>query len=85
MTHGRTWDDMALPGVKLSELDGRAFDGFRRRCAQAERSPPEALPGRHPARQTPPGAKGGHAGGGHQRRRPPRLRQADLHGDPRVP
>ena len=42
MTHGRTWDDVALPGVKLSELDGRAFDGFRRRCAQAGRSPPEA-------------------------------------------
>ena len=43
MTHDRTWDDVALPGVKLSELDGRAFDGFRWRCAQAERSPPEAL------------------------------------------
>ena len=23
-------DDVALPGVKLSELDGRVFDGFRR-------------------------------------------------------
>ncbi len=41
--HGRTWDDVALPGVKLSELDGRVFDGFRRRGVQAERLPPEAL------------------------------------------
>ena len=41
--HGRTWDDVALPGVKLSELDGRVFDGFRRLGVQAERLPPEVL------------------------------------------
>ena len=41
--HGRTWDDVAMPGVKLSELDGRAFDGFRRMGVKSERLPPEAL------------------------------------------
>ena len=41
--HGRTWDDVALPGVKLSELDGRAFEGFRQRGVKSERLPPEAL------------------------------------------
>ncbi len=41
--HGRTWDDVALPGVTLGELDGRIFDGFRRRGVQAERLPSEAL------------------------------------------
>ena len=41
--HGRTWDDVALPGVKLSELDGRAFNGFRRLGVKCERLPPEAL------------------------------------------
>ena len=38
--HGRTWDDVALPGVKLSELDGRAFEGFRQRGVKSERLPP---------------------------------------------
>ena len=41
--HGRTWDDAALPGVKLGELDGRVFDGFRRRGVRSGRLPPEAL------------------------------------------
>ena len=41
--HGRTWDDVGLPGVKLSELDNRAFAGFRRRGVKSERLPPEAL------------------------------------------
>ncbi len=41
--HGRTWDDAALPGVKLSELDGRVFDGFRRMGVRSERLPPEAM------------------------------------------
>ena len=41
--HGRTWDDVALPGVKLGELDGRVFDGFRRRGVKSERLPPEGL------------------------------------------
>ena len=41
--HGRTWDDVALPGVKLSELDGRVFDGFRRMGVRSERLPPEAM------------------------------------------
>ena len=41
--HGRTWDDAALPGVKLSELDGRVFDGFRRMGVRSERLPPEVM------------------------------------------
>ena len=41
--HGRTWDDAALPGVKLSELDGRVFDGFRRMGVRSGRLPPEAM------------------------------------------
>ena len=41
--HGRTWDDASLPGVKLGELDGRVFDGFRRRGVRSERLPPEAI------------------------------------------
>ena len=41
--HGRTWDDVALPGVKLGELDGRVFDGFRRMGVKSERLPPEAM------------------------------------------
>ena len=41
--HGRAWDDVALPGVKLSELDGRVFVGFRQLSVKSERLPPEAL------------------------------------------
>ena len=41
--HGLTWDDVALPGVKLGELDSRIFAGFRRLGVQTERLPPEAL------------------------------------------
>ena len=41
--HGRTWDDVALPGVRLGQLDGGVFDGFRRMGVRSERLPPEAL------------------------------------------
>ena len=41
--HGRTWDDVALPGIKLSDLDGRAFARFRQMGVKRERLPPEAL------------------------------------------
>ena len=35
--HGRTWDDVPLPGVGVKDLDGRAIDGFRRSAAASER------------------------------------------------
>ena len=41
--YGRTWDDVPLPGVRLKDLDGRAFDGFRQRGAESERLPPDIL------------------------------------------
>ena len=41
--HGRTWDDAALPGVRLSELDGRTLEEFRRLGARSKRLPPEVL------------------------------------------
>ena len=41
--HGRTWDDVALPGVRLSELDGRALEAFRRLGAKSKRLPPDVL------------------------------------------
>ena len=41
--HGRTWDDVALPGVRLSELDGRTLEEFRRLGAESKRLPPEVL------------------------------------------
>ena len=37
--HGRTWDDVPLPGVSLKSLDSRAFDEFRRRGAKSQRLP----------------------------------------------
>ena len=37
--HGRTWDDVPLPGVSLKSLDSRAFDEFRRRGAESQRLP----------------------------------------------
>ena len=40
---GRRWDDVALPGVGLNDLDGRAVDVFRRRAVECERLPPEVL------------------------------------------
>ena len=40
---GRSWDDVALPGVRLSELDGRTFEAFRRLGAKSKRLPPDIL------------------------------------------
>ena len=41
--HGRTWDDVALPGVRLSELDGRTFEAFRHLEAESKRLPSDVL------------------------------------------
>ena len=41
--HGRTWDDVPLPGVDLDSLDGRVLADFRRRGAESERLPPDIL------------------------------------------
>ncbi len=35
--YGRTWDDVPLPGVGVSDLDGRTLDEFRRRAAASGR------------------------------------------------
>ena len=37
--HGRTWDDVPMPGVGLKDLDGRVFDGFRTRSIRSKRLP----------------------------------------------
>ena len=41
--HGRNWDDAPMPGVGLSELDGRTLAEFRRRGIASDRLPPDAL------------------------------------------
>ena len=41
--HGRNWDDAPLPGVGLSELDGRTLAEFRRRGIASDRLPPDAM------------------------------------------
>ena len=41
--HGRSWDDVALPGVSLADLDGRIFDEYRHRGVRSQRLPPQAL------------------------------------------
>ena len=41
--HGRNWDDTPMPGVGLSELDGRTLAEFRRRGIASDRLPPDAL------------------------------------------
>ena len=41
--HGRSWDDVALPGVSLADLDGRIFDEYRHRGVESQRLPPQAL------------------------------------------
>ena len=43
LKHGRNWDDAPMPGVGLSELDGRTLAEFRRRGIASDRLPPEAL------------------------------------------
>ncbi|MCY4519247.1 MAG: winged helix-turn-helix transcriptional regulator [Caldilineaceae bacterium] len=41
--HGRTWDDVPLPGIDPKSLDGRVVADFRRRGAESERLPREIL------------------------------------------
>ena len=41
--YGRTWDDVPWPGVRLSDLDERAVDRFRRSAVESERLAPEVL------------------------------------------
>ena len=41
--HGRNWDDAPMPGVGMSELDGRTLDEFRRRGIASDRLPSDAL------------------------------------------
>ena len=41
--HGRTWDDVPLPGVDLEALDDRVLAGFRNRGVESERLPPDIL------------------------------------------
>ena len=41
--HGRSWDDVALPGVSLADLDGRILDEYRHRGVESQRLPPQAL------------------------------------------
>ena len=35
--HGRTWDDVPMPGVRVQDLDGRALDRFRMLAATSDR------------------------------------------------
>jgi len=78
--HGRTWDDVPIPGVGVKDLDGRAIDEFRRLAAASERLPGDVmeesdagvieklgvLPRHEPGRDLP-GASGRDARGGGQR------------------
>ena len=41
--HGRTWDDVPLPGVALGDLESRAFTEFRRRGVESDRLPKSIL------------------------------------------
>lgn len=41
--HGRTWDDAPLPGVGMTDLDGRTLDEYRRRGIASGRLPADAL------------------------------------------
>ena len=41
--HGRTWDDVPLPGVALGDLDSRALTEFRRRGVASDRLPQSIL------------------------------------------
>lgn len=42
-SHGRTWDDVALPGVGLKDLHERALGRFRRKAVGSGRLPAEVL------------------------------------------
>jgi len=41
--YGRTWDGSPLPGLKADDLDGRAFDQFRKLALQSKRLPEAVL------------------------------------------
>ena len=41
--HGRTWDDAPMPGVGMTDLDGRALDEYRRRGIASGRLAADAL------------------------------------------
>ncbi len=41
--HGRTWDDAPMPGVGMTDLDGRALDEYLRRGIASGRLPADAL------------------------------------------
>lgn len=41
--HGRTWDDAPMPGVGMTDLDGRTLDEYRRRGITSGRIPSDAL------------------------------------------
>jgi ATP-dependent DNA helicase RecG len=41
--HGRTWDGVPLPGVKLSDLDADALKGFRTLARKSQRLPEAVL------------------------------------------
>ncbi len=41
--HGRTWDDVPMPGVRVGDLDGAAFDEFRKLAAASERLPVDVM------------------------------------------
>ena len=41
--YGRTWDDVPLPGVGLSDLDGRAVEAYCRRAVGSGRLPAEVV------------------------------------------
>jgi len=41
--HGRTWDESPIPGVGMTNLDGRTLDEYRRRGIASGRLPPDAL------------------------------------------
>ena len=41
--HGRTWDDVPMPGVRVGDLDGAAFDEFRRLATASERLPGDVM------------------------------------------
>lgn len=41
--HGRTWDDVPMPGVRVQDLDGRALDRFRMLAVASDRLPSDVM------------------------------------------
>lgn len=41
--HGITWDSVPVPNVKISDLDSKTFDHFRRQAIRKQRLPEEIL------------------------------------------